>query len=133
MSKTSRIILTIFLISVVIVIVGFYLVIAFWNGTFNFMLSNEIATYNSPNGEYLLVFEQMGDPGWPFGPTDVRLTLKDQKGRIIERVSSKIYNDGASASKKSIRSVSWRDDVVVVVLQGDEMPDEEIIIPYNKK
>ena len=131
MSKTSRIILTIFLISVVIVIVGFQLVIAFWNGTFNFLFPKEIATYVSPNGKYTLVFEQLGDPDWPFGGADVRLTLKDQKGRIIERVSSKIYNDGASASKKSIRSVSWRDDVVVVVLQGDEMPDEEIIIPYN--
>ena len=133
MSKTRKIILSVFLISVVIVVVGFYLVIAFWNGTFNFLFPHEIATYNSPDGKYTLVFEQLGEPDWPFGGADVRLTLKDHNGKIIKRVSSKIYNDGASASEKSIQSVSWRDDAVVVVLQGDEMPDEEVIIPHNKK
>ena len=131
MSKTGKNILLILSIVVALIIGGYLLVVAFWNGTFNFMLPKEIATYNSPDGEYSLVFEQMGDPAWPFGPTDVRLTLKDYKGKIIERVSTQIHNDGGCASEGSIKSIFWNNDAVVVVLQGAEMEDKEVSIAYN--
>ena len=113
-------------------IIGAWLFIgALWSGTFNFMLPEEIATYNSPDGEYLLVFEQMGDPAWPFGPTDVRLSLKNHNGKTIKRISTQVHNDGAGASEWNIKSMSWNNDAVVVVLQGAEMEDEEISITYN--
>ena len=96
------------------------------------MLPEEIATYNSPDGEYSLVFEQMGDPAWPFGPTDVRLTLKEHNGKIIERVSTQIQNDGVNASEHNIASISWNDDAVIVVLRASEMKDKEVSIAYNK-
>ena len=132
MSKAGKIILIIFLIVVALIIGAWLFIGALWNGAFNFMLPEEIATYNSPDGEYSLVFEQMGDPGWPFGPTDVRLTLKNHDGKIIERVSTQVFNDGANASEYNIASISWNDDAVVVILRGAEMEDKEVSIAYNK-
>ena len=96
-----------------------------------FLLPKEIATYQSPDGEYSLVFEQMGDPAWPFGPTNVRLTLKDNNGKIIERVSTQLNDDGTNASKNNIASISWNDDEVVVVLRASEMKDKEVAIEYK--
>ena len=131
MSKSGKIILIIFSIIVAFIIGGYLLIAALLSGLFNFMLPNEIATYNSPDGEYSLVFEQMGDPGWPFGPTDVRLTLKNHDGKIIERVSTQIFNDGAIASEYNMASISWNDDTVIIVLRASEMKDMEVSIAYN--
>ena len=132
MNKAGKIILIILSIVVALIVGGYLLVVAFWNGTFNFMLPKEIATYHSPDAEYSLVFEQMGDPAWPFGPTDVRLTLKNRDGKIIERVSTQLSDDGANASEHNIASISWNDDAVIVVLRASEMKDKEISIAYNK-
>ncbi len=132
MNKAGKIILIILSIVVALIVGGYLLVVAFWNGTFNFMLPKEIATYHSPDAEYSLVFEQMGNPAWPFGPTDVRLTLKNCNGEIIERVSTQLSDDGANASEHNIASISWNDDAVIVVLRASEMQDKEISIAYNK-
>ena len=98
MSMTVKIVLIIVSIAVALLIGAWLFIGAIWSGAFNFLLPNEIATYHSPDGEYSLVFEQMGDPGWPFSPTDVRLTLKNHDGKIIERVSTQVFDDGANAS-----------------------------------
>ena len=74
----------------------------------------------------------MGDPAWPFGPTDVRLTLKNNNGKIIERVSTQLNDDGTNASENNIASISWNSDEVVVVLRASEMKDKEVSIAYNK-
>ena len=67
MGKTGKTILIVLLIILTLIVGTFLLVGALWSGTFNFLLPKEIATYQSPDGEYSLVFEQMGDPAWPFG------------------------------------------------------------------
>lgn len=131
MSKKSKIIGIIVLSTIAFIIGAYLFIVAAWNGTFNYAHPKEIATYTSPEGEYMLVFEQMGDPQWPFGPTDVRLTLKNQDGKIVERVSTQLNHDGANASEHNIVSVSWGDDAVVIVLRASEMEDKEVIIKYN--
>ena len=133
MSKARKIILIIFLIVVALIIGAWLFIGALWNGAFNFMLPEEIATYHSPDGEYSLVFEQMGSPAWPFGPTDVRLTLKNHNGKIIERVSTQVFNDGGNADEGNISSISWNDDAVIVVLNACEMEDKEVSIAYKKR
>ena len=133
MNKAGKIVLLILSISVALLIGTWLFIGALWTGAFNFMLPSEIATYSSPDGEYSLVFEQMGDPAWPFGPTDVSLTLKDQNSKIIERASTQVFNDGVCASEWNIKSVSWNRDAVVVILQSAEAQDQEISIPYNEK
>ena len=132
MGKAGKIVLLILSITVALLIGAWLFVGALWSGAFNFMLPEEVATYNSPDGEYSLVFEQMGDPGWPFGPTDVRLTLKNHDGKIIERVSTQVFNDGGCASEWNVKSISWNHEAVVVILRGAEMKDKEVIIAYNK-
>lgn len=132
MSKAGKVILIILSIVFAFIFGAFLFVGALWNGTLNFLLPKEIATYQSPDGEYSLVFEQMGDPAWPFGPTDVRLTLKNNNGKIIERVSTQLSDDGTNASENNIASISWNSDEVVVVLRASEMKDKEVSIAYNK-
>jgi hypothetical protein len=132
MTKAGKIVLTIVSVVIVLIISAWLFVGALWTGAFNFMFPEEIATYHSPNGEYSLVFEQMGDPAWPFGPADVRLTLKNHTGKIIERVSAQVFNDGGSASKDNIASISWSDDAVIIVLSACEMEDKEVSIAYSK-
>ena len=73
----------------------------------------------------------MGDPAWPFGSTDVRLTLTNNNGRIIERVSTQLNDDGTNASENNIASISWNSDGVVVVLRASEMKDKEVSISYD--
>ena len=133
MTKAGKIVLTIVSVVIVLIISAWLFVGALWTGAFNFMFPEEVATYHSPNGEYSLVFEQMGDPAWPFGPADVRLTLKNHTGKIIERVSAQVFNDGGSASKDNIASIAWNDDAVIIVLSACEMEDKEVSTAYTKK
>ena len=133
MTKAGKIVLTIVSVVIVLIISAWLFVGALWTGAFNFMFPEEIATYHSPNGEYSLVFEQMGDPAWPFGPADVRLTLRNHTGKIIARVSAQVFNDGGSASKDNIASIAWNDDAVIIVLSACEMEDKEVSIAYKKR
>ena len=132
MSKIGKIVLRILSIAVALIIGTSLFIGAFWSGAFNFILPKEIETYHSPDGEHLLVFEQMGDPAWPFGPTDVRLTLKNCDGKIIERISTQVFNDGGNASTWNIASISWNVDAVAVVLRSSETEDKEVSIAYKK-
>ena len=132
MSKIGKVVLVILLLALGLLVAAWLFVGVLWSGAFNFMFPKEVATYNSPNTEYSLVFEQMGDPAWPFGPADVRLTLKNSNGKVINRISTQVFNDGGPASEWNMKSISWMDDAVVVILQGAEMEDKEVSISYNK-
>ena len=132
MSKIGKIVLIILLLALDLMVAAWLFVGALWSGAFNFMFPQEVATYHSPDTEYSLVFEQMGDPAWPFGPADVRLTLKNSNGKVINRISTQVFNDGGPASEWNMKSISWMDDAVVVILQGAEMEDKEVSISYNK-
>lgn len=100
-----------------------------WNGAFNKFDVRDIVSYEE-NG-YTLTFRQLGEPQWSFGPTYVRLLLKDQQGKIIKKYDTSISDDGVDAGEHNIASVEWFDDKVVVVLQASEMEDREIIIPFK--
>ena len=131
MNKAGKVLLVIVSAAVVLLIAAWLFVGALWSGVFNFLFPKEIATYRSPDGAYSLVFEQMGDPAWPFGPADVRLTLENRSGKRIGRISTQVFNDGGSAGEWNIRSVSWGDETVSVVLRGAEMEDKEITLEYK--
>ena len=132
MSKIGKVVLIILLVALGLLVAAWLFVGTLWSGAFNFMFPKEVATYTSPNTEYSLVFERMGDPAWPFGPADVRLTLKNSNGKVINRISTQVFNDGGSASEWNIKSISWDNDAVIVILQGAEMEDTEVPISYNK-
>ena len=103
--------------------------VLWWNGAFNKLDIRNITSYE--NNGYTLSFQQIGEPQWSFGPTYVRLLLKDQQGKILEKYDTSIQDDGANAGERNIASVEWFDDKVIVVLQASEMEDREIIIPYK--
>lgn len=62
-------------------------------------------------------------------PADTKkYTLKNHDGKMIERVSTQLSDDGAYASEHNIASISWNDAAVIVVLRASEMKDKEISI-----
>jgi hypothetical protein len=131
MSKIRKIILISVSIALSLLLIFFLLISAFWSGALNFLFPEEIATYNSPNGEYFLVFEQLGSPAWPFGPADVRLTLKNRSGKTLGRISAEVSNDGGNASEYNIASVSWGNEEVIFVLRSQEAPSKQFSIAYD--
>ena len=129
--RKNKIVLIILSTLFVIVIAFIGTFVLWWNGAFKKFDVRDIVSYEE-NG-YTLTFQQLGEPQWSFGPTYVRLLLKDQQGKIIKKYDTSISDDGVDASEHNIASVEWFDDKVVVVLQASEMEDREIIIPFKTK
>ena len=129
--RKNKIVLIILSTLFVIVIAFIGTFVLWWNGAFNKFDVRDIVSYEE-NG-YTLTFQQLGEPQWSFGPTYVRLLLKDQQGKILKEYDTSISDDGADAGEHNIASVEWFDDKVIVVLQASEMEDREIIIPFKTK
>ena len=127
--RKNKIVLIILSTLFVIVIAFIGTFVLWWNGAFNKIDVRDIVSYEE-NG-YTLTFQQLGEPQWSFGPTYVRLLLKDQQGKIIKKYDTSISDDGVDAGEHNIASVEWFDDKVIVVLQASEMEDREIIIPFK--
>ncbi len=92
----------------------------------------DVASFDSPDGGFVLIFQQLGEPDWPFGKTDVRLTLKDKTGKTLNETDAEVRNDGANAGEGNVKSVEWKSDSVVVILQASEMPDKTVELRYKK-
>lgn len=127
--RKNKIVLIILSTLFVIVIAFIGTFVLWWNGAFNKFDVRDIVSYEE--NSYTLTFQQLGEPQWSFGPTDVRLLLKDQQGKIIKKYDTSISDDGVDAGEHNVASVEWFDDKVVVVLQASEMEDREIIIPFK--
>ena len=127
--RKNKIVLIILSTLFVIVIAFIGTFVLWWNGAFNKFDVRDIVSYEE-NG-YTLTFQQLGEPQWSFGSTDVRLLLKDQQGKILKKYDTSIQDDGANAGERNIASVEWFDDKVIVILQASEMEDREIIIPFK--
>ena len=124
MARWLKIAFILLVVSVVITLAIKGLVDILWDGSLDSLSVREIAAYDSPDGVYTLIFEQIGSPSWPFGPADVRLTLRDSQGVFIEQISAKVFNDGGSAYPRNIKSIRWSEDKVVVILESEENPDQ---------
>ena len=90
---------------------------------------HEVDYSTSQDGKYVLLFQQVGDPDWPFGHTHARLLLKDESG-MIAKYSFDVANDGANVHSDSWH-VSWKDTCVEAVISGDEQNDCRYILYYN--
>lgn len=113
----------------------FWVVVVLWrNGAswLNQFDIRDISSYTSPDGAYSLDFQQRGDPVFPFGPANVRLVLRDENGKKIRSVDTAIQDDGGNASEYNVKSVTWGEESVTVVLRASEMSDTEIEILYAK-
>ena len=92
---------------------------------------HEVAYSTSQDGKYVLLFQQVGDPDWPFGHTHARLILKEES-RTIVKYSFDVANDGANVHSDSWQ-VTWKDTCVEVVISGEEQNDCQYILYYNGK
>ena len=129
--RKNKIVLIILSTLFVIVIAFIGTFVLWWNGAFDKFIVREIVSYEE-NG-YTLIFQQLGDPQWPFGSTEVRLILKNQQGKVINKYDTSIQDDGANAGERNIASVEWFEDRVIVILCASEMEDREIIISFESE
>ena len=103
-----------------------------WNGAFNKWKVSDVASFDSPDGSFRLLYQQLGEAEFPFGKTEVRLTVTDGNGRKLDSIDTAIHDDGAMANAGNVKSVIWGPDAVSVILQASEMPDMEIILHFDK-
>jgi len=83
---------------------------------------------NQVNG-YKIVFKQIGETGWPFGPTKVKVVLLNNKNRKIKSFSDYIANDGKTVDEYNI-AVRWFDDRVNIILIGEEQKNKTYELKY---
>lgn len=117
MKKWKKIILgfvlTIFVI--ITLLIGIFIYIT------KFKLKDISQHINEDKG-YCVIFQQIGEPDFPFGATSVKVTLFDKNNKKIETVKKKIFDDGATASENKIK-VEWLEDYVQITLMGSEQND----------
>ena len=112
----------------------FNILIMILAGSFTYTIRykiHDVASYTSPDGKYELLFQQVGDPDWPFGYTHARLVLKDEAGTIA-KYSFDIADDGANA-RSDLCQVTWKATQVDAVISGEEQNDNQYILFFNGK
>lgn len=81
----------------------------------------DIDTSVSRDGQYEVIFQNVGEPDWPFGYSHGRLVLK-HGGRTITKYRFDAANDGKILYPDNW-SVSWKENCVNVVISGEEQTD----------
>ena len=92
---------------------------------------HEVAYSTSEDGKYVLLFQQVGDPDWPFGHTHARLVLKDDSGTIA-KYSFDVANDGANVRSDSWQ-VEWKENCIEAAISGEEQSDIRYILYFDGK
>ena len=81
-----------------------------------------IDTATSPDGEYELLFQSVGEPEFPFGASHARLVLKGN-GRNLYKYDFDMANDGKVPDSENWKA-EWQGDFVVVSIFGEEQEPE---------
>lgn len=89
-----------------------------------------VDTSNSPDGQYELVLQAVGEPDWPFGSASGQLVLKKGKNEVAE-TDFELHNDGGSINS-SCWKVTWYEDYVEIILSGEEQFDEQVILNFGE-
>jgi len=92
----------------------------------------EVAQFQSPDGEYVLYVYQIGEPAWPFGPTDGRFVLKKEKRNVVN-LNFAVADDGAALHQCNISETVWEEDCVRVYINGSEQEDRLYMLYYDGK
>ena len=77
---------------------------------------------------YILQFQEIGEPSL-FGPSEVRIVLKNGNGKKLHQIETYISNDGKNLSDENI-SVMWEETQVIVILDGEEQQEKSYAIEY---
>ena len=87
-----------------------------------------IAVIDSDKMGYTVELQELGT-AFLFGSSSVRVILKNSSGRIVDRFTDKIQNDGGTLDEGNI-SVSWHADYAVVILSGEEQENQVYQMNY---
>lgn len=89
-----------------------------------------IACSVSENGKYEVVFYQEGLTDFPFGPSSVKIELKEKtSNKTVATERSSISNDGKTLYENNW-TVNWLEDRVEVTLHGEEQKDKTLILNF---
>ncbi len=111
------------------IIVG---VVGITAGVFGYKLKYEktkVVETASRDALYTLVVNQVGEPQFPFGPTNCQVVLK-KDNRTVQKYRFMVFNDGGNVSENNF-VVQWTDDNVHLTVSGEEQVDTIITIPYE--
>lgn len=117
------------IVGVAAVLLGMVLLLI---GSFTYVTRYRITDIDStvsPDGEYELRYQNVGEPDFPFGYAHARLVLRRGRKTIVER-SFDVANDGAAPAAEQW-AADWKDDRVEVVISGEEQPDHLYTLFYN--
>lgn len=99
-----------------ILIIGIFFTAVYAN--YEYIMKEEIVTIHSPDGRYSFVFYQIGSLEWPFGSVTTQICVKNEKGRIIDKNTFELVNDGASANEYNIEDIRWYENTVEIDIKG---------------
>ncbi len=121
----SKVLKTAFCIETIIIIVF----IIWFSFSIRVENTTELLRETSPNGDYVIVINEKGEPDWPFGADHIEVRLFENTGGDGYRISfeADVHSDGGHAGYK----VEWLDDSVQIVLSGKEQPTAYYILPFK--
>ena len=80
-----------------------------------------IGTYSNNENGYTVKYQEIGCAAL-FGPTKVKVTLYNERGRAKEWFSTKLFNDGKTPTDENI-TIIWLEDRVKIIISGEEQSD----------
>ena len=90
-----------------------------------------ITSQNSPDGNYSVYLYQVGSPQWSFGSVGAKLVLKNSNGKILDEKEFSLANDGAGVHEGNLKSITWLENEVEVLMDADEWPEEYYVLNYG--
>ena len=90
-----------------------------------------ITSHNSPDGNFSIYLYQVGSPQWSFGSVGAKLVLKNSNGKILDEKEFSLANDGAGVYEGNLKSITWLENEVEVLMDADEWPEEYYVLNYG--
>lgn len=109
----------------ILLLFAVYIAVCVWTSG-----KTELLREYSPDGNYVLTIERLGEPDWPFGSDHLRIRLyentdKEQYYRVS--FEADVANDGGYGNYE----VEWLDEGVQIALSGEEQPTAYYILPFK--
>lgn len=90
-----------------------------------------ITSQNSPDGNYSVYLYQVGSPQWSFGSVGAKLVLKNSNDKVLDEKEFSLANDGAGVYEGNLKSITWMENKVEILMDADEWPEEYYVLNYG--
>jgi hypothetical protein len=67
-----------------------------------------------------------------FGSAGAKLVLKKSNGEIVDEKQFSLANDGAGVYEENLKSITWLENEVKILMDADEWPEEYYILNYGE-